>query len=112
MARPEVKEKHQAATKLAMTPERIKKAADGAKKQWADNREKMVDIQRQKWIDPETRANMLTANRAKRVLTDDQVAEIRRRYYSGCSQKVLANEFGVSKTTLHRVVRNISTYQE
>jgi transcriptional regulator len=38
-------------------------------------------------------------------LTDDQVAEIRQRWAKGETQRALADEFGVTQSTVSRIVR-------
>jgi hypothetical protein len=44
------------------------------------------------------------SGRKKRIFTDDQVADIRRRYADGEPPRFLAAEFKVNKTTIHRIV--------
>ncbi|WP_319378822.1 HNH endonuclease [uncultured Methanocorpusculum sp.] len=51
------------------------------------------------------------SGRKLRIFTDDQVADIRRRYAKGEPPRVLAPEFGVAKSTIHRLVSR-RTYAE
>jgi len=51
------------------------------------------------------------SGRKKRIFTDDQVGEIRRRYADGEPPRILAEEFGVTKSTIHRIVSR-KTYAE
>jgi len=51
------------------------------------------------------------SGRKKRIFTDDQVGEIRRRYEKGEGPKSLAAEFGVNRVTIHRIVSR-QTYAE
>jgi len=51
------------------------------------------------------------SGRKKRIFTDDQVGDIRRRYEKGEGPKSLAAEFGVTKSTIHRIVSR-QTYAE
>jgi len=51
------------------------------------------------------------SGRKNRVFTDEQVGEIRRRYAEGEPPRVLAPEFGVNKSTIHRIVSR-RTYAE
>lgn len=44
------------------------------------------------------------SGRKKRIFSDEKVGEIRRRYAEGEPPRVLAPEFGVTKSTIHRVV--------
>jgi len=43
-----------------------------------------------------------------RVLTDDQVREIRRLHASGVSQSALGRRFGISQPSIFKIVRRIS----
>ena len=51
------------------------------------------------------------SGRKKRIFTDVQVGEIRRRYAEGEPPRILAAEFKVNKTTIHRIVSR-QTYAE
>jgi hypothetical protein len=51
------------------------------------------------------------SGRKKRIFTDVQVGEIRRRYAEGEPPRILAAEFKVNKTTIHRIVSR-RTYAE
>ena len=51
------------------------------------------------------------SGRKKRIFTDEQVGEIRRRYADGEPPRILAAEFKVNKTTIHRIVAR-RTYAE
>ena len=51
------------------------------------------------------------SGRKQRIFTDGQVADIRRRYAEGEPPRVLAAEFGVAKSTIHRIVTR-RTYAE
>ncbi|MPL99508.1 hypothetical protein SDC9_45726 [bioreactor metagenome] len=51
------------------------------------------------------------SGRKKRIFTDDQVGEIRRRYAEGEPPRFLAAEFRVNKATIHRIVSR-KTYAE
>jgi uncharacterized protein YjhX (UPF0386 family) len=43
-----------------------------------------------------------------RVLTDDQVREIRKLHASGVSQSALGRRFGISQPSIFKIVRRIS----
>lgn len=51
------------------------------------------------------------SGRKKRIFTDDQVGEIRRRYAEGEPPRILAAEFRVNRATIHRIVSR-KTYAE
>ena len=51
------------------------------------------------------------SGRKKRIFTDEQVTDIRRRYAEGEPPRALAPEFGVNKSTIHRIVSR-RTYAE
>ena len=51
------------------------------------------------------------SGRKKRIFTDDQVGEIRRRYADGEPPRILATEFKVNRATIHRIVSR-RTYAE
>ncbi len=51
------------------------------------------------------------SGRKKRIFTDMQAGEIRRRYADGEPPRFLAAEFGVNKSTIHRIVSR-KTYAE
>ena len=51
------------------------------------------------------------SGRKQRIFSDEKVGEIRRRYADGEPPRILAEEFGVNKSTIHRIVTR-RTYAE
>ncbi len=52
--------------------------------------------------------NVRKGNRRRRILTDEQVREIRKRYDAGETQRSIAKDFSVTTNTVRQIIRRES----